>query len=587
MSSAFPTTPGAFQTVASGISDAIVAQFDPAAPPAAQLLWSTHFGGQGQEIAFDVAVDAAGSEVTFCGSTTSAQMPTTANAEQPVRGGGFDGFLARLSQNGSTLAYSTYSGNVFDERILRLSVDAQGVITFGGYGGPSLRMRGNPFQSTFRGGQRDVYVGRLDPNLPPAQQLLHQGYLGGSDNEGLGFGAIPINQTFFGMHVRGDVVAITCQTFSANYPVTAATAFQATNAGGWDGTLTVLDLAQQGSAQLVYSSYLGGAAVGSGFGEDAPFAIDAHPGGGYVIGGLANRTTLPTTPGAFNTTSTSGAFLHWLDPALPPPQQLRYGTFLGSVPGGDGLSRLHVESSGIVAFGMDAADPALATPGAFRTVHPSAGVTTAGCVGRLAMAGGGVADLHYFTYLGAGPQLHPFPLGTLTLDVHFGADAILTVAGYTTDAMYPVPNGASTTWAGLFDGVVVRVDPMPASAVRAGPSTPACAGPIYCSVNSEPAPGNAAFEIAATNAPPNAIGAIVLGTAITPPVPVLGILAHLDPGTAAVGPVVVADGLGHARLPLPLPNVPLVTVPLQWLFVTTPQCTNGGFLCASERIDIL
>src|SRR5262249_25143545 len=74
------------------------------------LQYSTFLGGDRDDSARSIAVDAAG--VAFVtGSTSSSNFPTTPGAFDTTFGGGpFDAFIAKLSADGSSLLYSTFLG---------------------------------------------------------------------------------------------------------------------------------------------------------------------------------------------------------------------------------------------------------------------------------------------------------------------------------------------------------------------------------------------------------------------------------------------------------------------------------------------
>jgi hypothetical protein len=118
----FPTTTNAVQPVhGGGLIDSFVAKID----RSGRFLWySTFLGGSDRDQAEDLAVDPAGS-VRVVGSTMSTNFPTV-NAWQPVSGGGFDAFVARLSTGGSILLFSTYLGGASWDQGTGLALDPRG-----------------------------------------------------------------------------------------------------------------------------------------------------------------------------------------------------------------------------------------------------------------------------------------------------------------------------------------------------------------------------------------------------------------------------------------------------------------------------
>ncbi len=110
----FPTTVGAFQSTLGGVGtfglgDAFVTRLN---PTGAGLVYSTYLGGSGNDAGFGIAVDALGNSYVT-GQTESTNFPTTPGAFQPALGGGFDGFVAKVSPNtpsGNGVSVSAGSG---------------------------------------------------------------------------------------------------------------------------------------------------------------------------------------------------------------------------------------------------------------------------------------------------------------------------------------------------------------------------------------------------------------------------------------------------------------------------------------------
>jgi hypothetical protein len=92
----FPTTPGAFQTIAGCFSDAFVTQIN---ATGTALIYSTYLGGVGNDRGQSIAVDASGNIYT-AGSTDSANFPITSGAFQATLGGSLgalDAFITKFS----------------------------------------------------------------------------------------------------------------------------------------------------------------------------------------------------------------------------------------------------------------------------------------------------------------------------------------------------------------------------------------------------------------------------------------------------------------------------------------------------------
>src|SRR5207245_2803636 len=106
-STAFPTTPGAFQTtfaggVGSGPVDAFVTKLN---PTGSALVYSTYLGGSNQDYGGEaIAVDASGNAYVT-GETRSSDFPTTAGAFQTTLNAFQGAFVTKLNPTGSALVY--------------------------------------------------------------------------------------------------------------------------------------------------------------------------------------------------------------------------------------------------------------------------------------------------------------------------------------------------------------------------------------------------------------------------------------------------------------------------------------------------
>ena len=106
----FPTTAGAYDTSPTLSTDAFVSKV---APGGGSLAYSTLLGGTGNELAYGIAVDAAGAAyVTGQTSDSGAEdFPTTGDALDASPNGGSDAFVTKVSPTGSGLVYSTLTGS--------------------------------------------------------------------------------------------------------------------------------------------------------------------------------------------------------------------------------------------------------------------------------------------------------------------------------------------------------------------------------------------------------------------------------------------------------------------------------------------
>jgi len=326
----FPTTPGAFQTMVTGVgttcspSAGYVAKL---APTGSALVYATYLGnggGGGGTVGHGIAVDSSG-DAYVAGDTTTTNFPTTPGAFQTASGGGDDATVTKLNPFGTGLVYSTYLGGSSQDVADGIALDTLSV--------PNAYVTGetnstnfptaNSLQAANAGGY-DAFITKVNPL---GTGLVYSTYLGGSfDDVGSGIAV----DSSFNAYVTG-------HTNSTNFPT--ANPVQAANAGGSDAFVTALNPVGNG---LVYSSYLGGTGDDDGTG----IALDSLPNPNAYVTGLTTSANFPTTSGAFQSTfggGTSNAFVTKIANITLPP-----GPTVGKVTGGGTID----VSGGIANFGF-------------------------------------------------------------------------------------------------------------------------------------------------------------------------------------------------------------------------------------------
>jgi hypothetical protein len=324
----FPTFPIANpeQRANAGLSDIFVTKIDTATaglPP----IYSTYLGGSADDTAYQygggIAVDGDGNAY-ITGGTSSTDFPTTAGAAAPFQGtlgGGFDAFVAKLDQTGSTLVYSTYLGGSAFDFGGGVAIDSLGNAYVAGqtYSPTEDFPLLNPLQPSF-GGSSDAFVASLNPT---GSDLNYSTYLGGSADD-----------FAYSMAVDGTGNAyVTGRTYSANFPT--VNAYQDTFGGVADAF--VAKVSANGTS-LLYSTYLGGSALDGGVGIATDSSGDA-----YVTGWTysSNFPTVGTMQGR-GLTGSEDVFITKVDPS---GSGLVYSTSLGGTSDDAGYS-IAVDSSG-------------------------------------------------------------------------------------------------------------------------------------------------------------------------------------------------------------------------------------------------
>jgi hypothetical protein len=404
----FPTTAGALQTTSAGAFDIFVTKLNRLGTAA---IFSTYVGGNQDNVASRMAVDAAGN-VYVCG-TTGPNFPITAGAAQPTHKAGDDGFIFKLNPAGSNLLYSTYLGGSTDEYLNGLALGPGGDVYVTGWtNSADYPVTAGAFQATAPGGGADAFVTRLNaagtawvystflggttidtgeaiavdsagnafvtgsagstfPTTAGAAQTTHGG--GNYDayvTELNGAGSALVYSTFVGgnsddigfgitLDATGNAF-VTGKTPSTTFPITAG-ALQTASAGPGSTDGFVAKLNPAGSA-FVYSTYLGGTAAD--FARDV--AVDGS--GNATVAGYTNSTDFPVTAGALQTSNAglNDAFIAQLNPT---GTALNHASYLGGT-GDDQGYRVAVDPFGAVYVAGVTASTALATTaGAFQTTY--------------------------------------------------------------------------------------------------------------------------------------------------------------------------------------------------------------------------
>ena len=294
---------GAVQAANQGGVDTFVVKFNSAG---SALLYATYLGGRGDDRGAGIAVDSAG-EAWVTGATGSTNFPLV----QPVSsilGGGKDAFVVKLSASGSNLLFSTYLGGTNYDLGTAIALDPSG----------NAYVAGDTLSANFPnvlgaqahlGGKTDAFVTKF----LAAGTLAWSTFLGGSNDDHAGGVAVDANGNAW----------IAGSTTSADFPVLGG--FQSTLNGGQDAFVAKIQFST--SAELAYSTYLGGSGGGSGWVEQAN-AIAVDSSGAAYVAGVTNSSNFPTTSGAFQT-SFSGQQDVFVSKIAAGGSTLVYSTYLG------------------------------------------------------------------------------------------------------------------------------------------------------------------------------------------------------------------------------------------------------------------
>jgi hypothetical protein len=398
-----------------------VAKFDRSGT---QLLFATFLGGSGNDEASDIEIDPTGG-IVITGWTASPDFPVTQGAFDTTWNGGAglaaDGFVVKLSADGSQLLHSTYLGGTGDDLPVGLAVGALGeVYIIGGTGSQDYPTTPGVISSNTNG-NTDAFVTKMDPTL---SALIFSTYLGGIDEDD-------------GWDIKVDAagnVWVTGRTFSLNFPVTPG-AFDTTYNGSFDVFLCRFDPTGAG---LVWSTFIGGVRRDEG----NAMALDLA-GNVYVVG-VTRSYDFPVTHGAYDETL-NDLYDGYIAKVDPTGSKVLAATYIGGTQI-DYLRDIGIDENGeVYVTGITWSPDFPVVAGGVDTSFN--GVSDA----MLCKFDADLTRLEYSTFLGG-----PFDDSGSHLAV--SAPNIVYATGVTRGG-FPVTAGAyDTSWNGGTDGFLVEVE---------------------------------------------------------------------------------------------------------------------------------
>ncbi len=431
----FPTSGTSLSSAPNGTTISFVTKMN---QTGTALVYSTYLGGTSTDIAMGIAIDANG-QAYVDGLTSSTDFPATpSNAFQSLYGTGatFNAFLAKLSADGQSLVYSTFLGGTGDDEGTGIAIDSNQNAYLTGYASSSdfPITAANAFQAALNSTNGNAFVARIDTTKAGNSSLIYSTFLGGSSPFSFsqlssgsfgGDGALSIavdaNQNAF----------VVGEASSTDFPITAATAFQAAGNASNSVFLTRLDTNQSGANSLVYSTFIGGTGPYGDLGKGV--AVDLT-GNAYVVGDAYSADFPLTVTG---TNSANGkAFVAKFNTNLSGTASLIYSTLVGGS-GGEQGEAITVDPDGDAYVGGDTGSTD------FPVTADAVQSTLQGTAwnGFLAVVKPDASGLLYGTYLGGSGTGAGDNVFGLALDSHEN----LYIAGQTDSADFPTTSGAFQT----------------------------------------------------------------------------------------------------------------------------------------------
>lgn len=329
-STTFPVTSGAYLNTYTSNTHPFITMIDPSQPGSGALIYSTYFGGSGNDSGQAIAV--VEGRIYVAGWTSSTDFPIVGNSYQPSLTGNNDAWVAIFDplQNGTaSLLSSTYLGGSNDEIANSIAVDSTGLVYIGGQTtSTDYPTTPTAFQPSLNG-NGNGFLAVLDMN---AGTLNYSTYLGGS---------VLDNITRILLTSSPGNVAMTGWTVSPDFPV-SANAYQNTIPGPGNAFVSVLNVNSQAGQGLLYSTFFGGS------GGEVSYDMRLDSAGRFYFAGYTLSPNLPVTANAMFPSSIGGSidgFVAVLDSSQAPSNQLVYGSYIT----GEGyqlINGLDLDSSG-------------------------------------------------------------------------------------------------------------------------------------------------------------------------------------------------------------------------------------------------
>ena len=268
-------------------------------PSGNTLLYSTYFGGTGDEAGYGIAIDGPGNAY-IAGDTTSANLPVTTGAASVAYGGSTDAFVLKLNASGAE-SYATYLGGSGTDSARAIVVDAAGNAFATGWTNSSAFPTTPGAYSRTKGASNDIFVTKVNPT---GAAWVFSTFVGGNGSDA-GY-AIALDTS--GVYAGGS-------TYSTDFPGTAGAA-QSALAGTGDAVAFKLDPT---GANLLWATYLGGNRSDQINGISVDAAGNVYAAGYTYASGFPTVNALQTAPiGVGDSIYRSGdAGTTWLPSVLP------------------------------------------------------------------------------------------------------------------------------------------------------------------------------------------------------------------------------------------------------------------------------
>jgi len=451
----FPTTDGALYETIRGEYDAYIVEMD---NELSTIKYATFLGGSAIENVMGI-IRASDGTLVMAGQTTSYDFPVTPDAIQGTQGGGWDGYLARLSDDASDILTATYFGGSSLDGVFSICMDAEGSVYIAGTTySDDLPTTSGAYCTSLNGTHgdyrsKDSFAVKVDGKLT---SLIYSTYIGAQGRDEPCYTAIDGEGN---LYMAG-------LTSSRDFPMVEG-ALNATFMGGEaDGLVLMLD---PDGSRILHSTFLGG------IGNDTLKSISLTDDGYVLVSGPTDSPDLPCTSDAINrkpSTPFFDGFLVELDGTLT---GLRYCSYIGGR-WADDAHRVHYHDGRVYLLGGTTSDDIVTTNGAFDRIGMTDAVSWLAQDYVLMVFNSSDWNLTYSTYLGGSDDETSTKFTQLLVDDR----GWILLASATGSYDFPTTEGAyCTTYHGRDDVFVMWFDPTPCDPPGAPRNLTAPAGDGY------------------------------------------------------------------------------------------------------------
>lgn len=281
-----PVSPGAFQPAYSGLQDGFVAKFT---YDLKNLIYCSYLGGTGIDAIYNMELDTRGN-MYVCGGTKSSNFPVTNNAYKTSACGNEDGFVAKISSNGTLLMRSTYLGTAYTDQAFLVKLDdAEDVYVVGQTSDSASSWTYNVNWS----GGVGQFLTKMDNDLSKIWWSTSFG------DANMGYELVPtamMVDVCGRIHISGWGGTTNLQNPLTGLPVTSDAFKVVPDMGSGDFYFITIDRDASG---LVFASYYGGNCTAAGEHVDGGTSRYDRKGVIYqaVCAGCAGCNNFPVTPG--------------------------------------------------------------------------------------------------------------------------------------------------------------------------------------------------------------------------------------------------------------------------------------------------